>query len=289
VQTLIMGDVTYGACCIDDFTAKALGCDFLVHYGHSCLGTDCTALSRTNRLLTVACLTDPFRVLWRCARVSVPIDSTSITTLYVFVDIAIDVEHLIRTVKHNFKADTRMVLAGTIQFATAMQIARNALTGHFKDLLIPQAKPLSPGEVLGCTSPKFAESYDSLVFVADGRFHLESIMIRNPHIRQFHRYDPYSKQLTVERYGHADMHAIRQAAIARAKSATRWGVILGTLGRQGNTRVHERLCKLIAARGMQHVTVLLSEIFPAKLALFKDIDAYDAPVRPDGPPPRVVG
>jgi diphthamide biosynthesis enzyme Dph1/Dph2-like protein len=34
-----MGDVTYGACCIDDYTAVALGCDMLVHYGHSCLGT----------------------------------------------------------------------------------------------------------------------------------------------------------------------------------------------------------------------------------------------------------
>lgn len=33
-----MGDVTYGACCVDDFTARALGVDFLVHYGHSCLG-----------------------------------------------------------------------------------------------------------------------------------------------------------------------------------------------------------------------------------------------------------
>lgn len=38
VETLIMGDVTYGACCIDDYTARALGCDFLLHYGHSCLG-----------------------------------------------------------------------------------------------------------------------------------------------------------------------------------------------------------------------------------------------------------
>lgn len=35
---MIMGDVTYGACCIDDYTAVALGCDMLVHYGHSCLG-----------------------------------------------------------------------------------------------------------------------------------------------------------------------------------------------------------------------------------------------------------
>lgn len=38
VETLIMGDVTYGACCVDDYTARALGCDFLLHYGHSCLG-----------------------------------------------------------------------------------------------------------------------------------------------------------------------------------------------------------------------------------------------------------
>lgn len=40
VETLVMGDVTYGACCIDDFTAVALGCDFMVHYGHSCLGKE---------------------------------------------------------------------------------------------------------------------------------------------------------------------------------------------------------------------------------------------------------
>lgn len=36
--TVVLGDVTYGACCIDDYTAIALGCDMLVHYGHSCLG-----------------------------------------------------------------------------------------------------------------------------------------------------------------------------------------------------------------------------------------------------------
>lgn len=34
-QTFIMGDVTFGACCVDDYSAAALGADFLVHYGHS--------------------------------------------------------------------------------------------------------------------------------------------------------------------------------------------------------------------------------------------------------------
>lgn len=65
-DTIIMGDVTYGACCVDDFTARALGADLMVHYGHSCL---------------------------------VPIDATTIKMLYVFVDIKIDNQHVIDTLR----------------------------------------------------------------------------------------------------------------------------------------------------------------------------------------------
>ena len=36
-DSVIMADVTYGACCVDDFSARALDCELLVHYGHSCL------------------------------------------------------------------------------------------------------------------------------------------------------------------------------------------------------------------------------------------------------------
>ena len=36
-ECVILGDVTYGACCVDDLSAQALGAHFLVHYGHSCL------------------------------------------------------------------------------------------------------------------------------------------------------------------------------------------------------------------------------------------------------------
>lgn len=74
-RTIILGDVTYGACCVDDLTAKALGADFLVHYGHSCL---------------------------------VPIDVTSIQMLYVFVTIAIDSQHLVDCMKLSFSADTKV-------------------------------------------------------------------------------------------------------------------------------------------------------------------------------------
>ena len=64
----ILGEVTYGACCVDDFSARALGAEFLVHYGHSCL---------------------------------VPVDvMPDMPSMYVFVDIKIDIQHLVDTVRY---------------------------------------------------------------------------------------------------------------------------------------------------------------------------------------------
>jgi 2-(3-amino-3-carboxypropyl)histidine synthase len=185
--------------------------------------------------------------------------------MYVFVDIRVDTEHLAASVAHNFAAGARLVLAGTIQFASSIQAARAALAPAFPALLVPQARPLSPGEVLGCTAPALGGGHDALVFVADGRFHLEALMIANPGLPAY-RYDPYARLLTLESYDQEGMRAARRAAVDAARGAARWGLVLGTLGRQGSPRVLAALRELLAARGLRAVTVLLSEVTPGKLA-----------------------
>ena len=40
-ETVIMADVTYGACCVDDFSARALGCDLMV-WTAECVHWQCT-------------------------------------------------------------------------------------------------------------------------------------------------------------------------------------------------------------------------------------------------------
>lgn len=238
-ETIIMGDVTYGACCVDDFTARALGADMMVHYGHSCL---------------------------------IPIDSTFIRMLYVFVDIKIDNQHVIDTLKHNFNPGTHLALVSTIQFVAALQSIHQVLATDFK-ITIPQSKPLSPGEILGCTSPKLAQDIEALVYLGDGRFHLESIMISNPQIPAY-RYDPYSKIFTQEKYDHDRMKEVRRVAILQASSAKKFGLILGTLGRQGSPKIMDYLRESMEKLGVEYVVVLLSEIFPEKLKLFEDVDAW---------------
>lgn len=45
--------------------------------------------------------------------------------------------------------------------------------------------------------------------MADGRFHLESIMISNPHLKAY-KYDPYGKKMTIEKFDHDQMKGIRK-------------------------------------------------------------------------------
>lgn len=237
-ETVIMGDVTYGACCVDDFTARALGADFMVHYGHSCL---------------------------------VPIDTTLIKMLYVFVDIQIDAQHVIDVLKHNFKPGSTIALVSTIQFVATLQRVQTVLQEGYK-VIIPQSKPLSPGEILGCTSPKLPGA-DAVVYIGDGRFHLESIMISNPSVPAY-RYDPYSKVFSREYYDHQRMQATRKEAILEGSRAKKFGLILGTLGRQGNPNVLTFLKESLTKLGIDYIVVLLSEIFPEKLKLFDGVDAW---------------
>lgn len=241
-ETLIMGDVTYGACCIDDYTARALGCDLLVHYAHSCL---------------------------------IPVDVTKIKTLYVFVDITIDTSHLLASLERNFATGKTIALVGTIQFNATIHGIRSSLEKAGFGVVVPQIAPLSKGEILGCTSPRLdtTAGVDLIIYLGDGRFHLESIMIHNPEIPAY-RYDPYSRKLTRETYGHEEMKSLRSTAIQTARGARKWGLILGSLGRQGNPHTMALIEKKLAERGVPVVHLLLSEIFPGKLALMADVECW---------------
>uniref|UniRef100_A0A671EGZ7 2-(3-amino-3-carboxypropyl)histidine synthase subunit 1 n=3 Tax=Rhinolophus ferrumequinum TaxID=59479 RepID=A0A671EGZ7_RHIFE len=240
-EVMVMGDVTYGACCVDDFTARALGADFLVHYGHSCL---------------------------------VPMDPSAqdFRVLYVFVDIRIDTTHLLDSIRLTFPPASALALVSTIQFVSTLQAAAQELKAEYH-VSVPQCKPLSPGEILGCTSPYLPKETEAVVYLGDGRFHLESVMIANPNVPAY-RYDPYSKVLSREHYDHQRMQANRQEAIATARSAKSWGLILGTLGRQGSPKILEHLESRLQALGLPFVRLLLSEIFPSKLSLLPQVDVW---------------
>jgi 2-(3-amino-3-carboxypropyl)histidine synthase len=159
---------------------------------------------------------------------TVPVDTTSIRCLYVFVEIGVDTEHLLQTILLNFPAcltapqlptnakagpalsigtdniplndneprKCHLAVVGTVQFLNAVHGLKADLEDPSKARLqrsdqklltaegdthsnaqgavqpesdvqwrvtIPQVKPLSPGEILGCTAPKLPKDIDGLL------------------------------------------------------------------------------------------------------------------------------
>lgn len=88
------------------------------------------------------------------------------------------------------------------------------------------------------------------------------------------RYDPYNRVLTLESYDQVGMRAARRKAIEAAAGARNWGLVLGTLGRQGNPRTAEMLQQRLTESGGTVTTVLLSELSPAKLAAIEGVDTW---------------
>lgn len=270
VEVFIQGDVTYGACCIDDYTATSVQCDFLVHYGHSCL---------------------------------LPINIMDIPTMYVFVSITFETQHFIDIMKMNFKSDINIILSSTIQFQNILENIRKELQNFFiNPILIPQIKPLSSGEVLGCTSPNInnmkkqmersikvykllkkdipsnippIEQYTTCIFIADGRFHLESLMIHNPQIKEFYRYNPYNKIMTRESYDLQKMQNNRYESICIAREAKCWGIVLSTLGRQGSLKQLDNVENILKLYKLPYIIVQSSEILVDRInTAYTKIDAW---------------
>lgn len=269
VDCVILNDVVYGACCVDD----ELESDLLIHYGHSCLINVC---------------------------------SMSVRVLYIFVDIIIDTEHLKKlietkiipnhsnTTPDNNNSDDNVAISviGTIQFNTAVnKLGRSLMNSLPNNIIVPQEKPLSRGEVLGCTSPIL--STPVCVYIGDGRFHLESAMIRNPDVT-FYKYCPFTRKLSTEEYDHTKMIQNRKKEISHFWKSKKVGVIVSNLGKQGNTKVYENIVKRIEERnktvnstdinnnttenisynGIMCYRILIDEINESILDSFSDLDAF---------------
>jgi 2-(3-amino-3-carboxypropyl)histidine synthase len=70
------------------------------------------------------------------------------------------------------------------------------------------------------------------------------------------------------------MQDLRRDAISTAKKARKWGLILGSLGRQGNPHTMGLIEKSLRDKGIPWVNLLMSEIFPGKLAMMNDVECW---------------
>ncbi len=246
LKVYVAGDPSYGVCDLAVDLAKKLGCELLIHFGHSQFGFQNQVNSASSESLDV---------------ILVP--------AYYIPPNALDYSPLITEItKKKWKT---VGLAATIQHIKSLD--------DFEEILKVndfQVIRYDSGQILGChvnSLYKGMKDCDGFVSIHAGYFHTHGILLNtNKPLIQF---NPYSGSII--NYEEADHHkAIQQrfTLLTKAKKAQKWGILGSSKLGQHNWKMISNVQSLLAEREINNLTVVAENINPQVLANFAFIDAW---------------
>ncbi|XP_039452188.1 2-(3-amino-3-carboxypropyl)histidine synthase subunit 2-like [Culex pipiens pallens] len=238
----ILGDTSYGSCCVDEVAASHVGADAVIHFGHACL-------SRSVRLPTrYVFLRGPLDVGSVVQGVKEVLGEHEGKRLGLFYDVAYD--YCVGEVAERLKEAGRNVTVGQL-----------AKTGEQPDLL--------------CWKLPGGASFDDAVCIFIGHDNQSFFNTANGiRAEQWFRFDPATSQL--QQANPLDSRWMRRRFyyIEKCKDATSLGIVVATLTAAGYLDVVNRIQRLAKARGIRSYIISVGKINPAKLANFAEIDCF---------------
>ncbi|WP_297089825.1 diphthamide biosynthesis enzyme Dph2, partial [Thermococcus sp.] len=230
IEAIISGDINYGACDPADREAKLLGCDALVHLGHS----------------------------YMTLHLEVP---TIFVPAFAKVDV---VQALERNINEIRKLGRRIALVTTSQHIHQLVRAKEFLQKEGLDVVVGEgdSRVSWPGQVLGCNFTAAKVDAEGVLFIGAGYFHPLGVAIatRKPTLAV----NPYSGDaIWMDREAERLVRK-RWAQIAKAMDAQKFGVITST--KKGQLRLAEarRIVKLLREHGKYARLIAMNHInYPA--------------------------
>jgi 2-(3-amino-3-carboxypropyl)histidine synthase len=167
----------------------------------------------------------------------------------------------------------------TAQHVHMLEKVEKILRSHAFEPVIPEGdeRIAVKGQILGCNfsaGMKVMEEVDSFLFVGSGLFHPVGLFLstRKPVIAA----DPYAN--TVKRQEVEDlknnMLRLRYGAIVAAKSAKRFGILVGLKRGQQRLTLAGAVKKMLDAAGRKSLLIALDDFSSVSLQGFGDIDCY---------------
>jgi len=236
VKALILADSCYGACDLADVEAKQLGCDALVHYGHSDMGL-----------------------------------RTSLPTLYVEARMATDPLEAVEKAlpKLNFK---RLGLVTTVQHIGFLpKISKLLRSRGIKPIVgKPGTRARYPGQILGCdlgSAKSISDEVDGFLYIGTGKFHPLGIGLATG--KDVVIVNPISGGCERLFSGTEDFLSRRRTMISRAAACERFGILVSVKPGQARFKLAASLVDEFKRAGLTARLLVLDEISPEKLDDFK--------------------
>ncbi|RLN96912.1 hypothetical protein BBJ28_00003376 [Nothophytophthora sp. Chile5] len=271
-RVFVLGDTSYGSCCVDEVAAQHLTADCIVHYGRTCLSA-----------------------------------TTAVPVLYVFGNAPIDTDDCVQQLSARI-ADVNpaktLVLLYEPRYYHASSKVFSALQSNFGDRKLvlgamktfydptentqaleedtATADALTATSTLHIGGQEIALDADNaevtadtfaLLYIGAESPHLTSILMRYSTVDCF-SYNPETSSTRKE--GATVNRALmrRFFLVQQAKEAQIFGILMGTLGVSKYLDVVQSLQKLIKMSGRKSYLFVVGKVNVPKLANYAEIDAF---------------
>ncbi|XP_064311337.1 2-(3-amino-3-carboxypropyl)histidine synthase subunit 2 [Phalacrocorax carbo] len=246
----ILGDTTYGSCCVDEVAAEHVGAEAVLHYGSACL-SPCRKLPVLHifgqQPLDVGCCAEAFRELYP-------------------------------------NRQSHVVVLSDVVYAHAMGELEQLLRPEYPHIIFSRVVcedppgPAPHGEVwqfgrqFPVEAPGGLQDYAMFYVGAEG-LALTSFMLT-------WNCCPFSSFNPATGCGRRETLNINRALmrrlylVERARDARVVGILVGTLGVAGYLDVLQHLRELLRRAGKRSYTLAMGKLNPAKLANFLEVDIF---------------
>jgi 2-(3-amino-3-carboxypropyl)histidine synthase len=232
LEVFLSMDPCYGACDIQEDQALRLGCEAIIHIGHSDFGV-----------------------------------KSKLPVIYEPYEIKFDSIPLLKKHLKELKRHKRMGLITTAQFLKTIEISRNFLESEgIKILLGTQTRSGKAGHVLGCdysAAIPMENKVDCFLYLGSGLFHPLGLALKTEKPVLFLDFETGElKDLKKEK---ERLERIRAYHLEHAKDAENFGILLTTKPGQILLKQAERVKTLLEKKGKKAWILIMDQVTPEKL------------------------
>lgn len=270
VDIFVLGDTSYGNCCVDEVAAEHHTADFVVHYGHSCL-------SRASRLPVQLVFTNrPLNVELAAETIAASVldghEGETKPHIVLVRDVRYDyaMPDLVKELaeKHEITASLPEIKGGfrpLESFEAAMEIVQE------------QQEEKKAAPIAVALGQEIYETQDFVaIYIGSENEHLAqtALTLGVENCKRLLAYDPAENTCDPPTRQVTSLISKRFLKVQQTRDASMIGLLVGTMGVQGYSEVLNNLSKLAHRAGKKTYTFLMGKINPQKLANFAHIDAY---------------
>jgi len=243
----ILGDTSYGACCVDEIAAEHVDADVVVHYGRACL-------SPTARM----------------------------PVIYVFTTRPLSISDAVEAFRATYPdLSTKVILMADLPYQFHLSSLQSALqaagyTNTFPTTVIHDPSAPLPNRALPAAFPTDLSALQSSSLFHLGQPPTALLLALHSRLHSLHIHDGAHTPPTTTATSSAPALKRRYALLTRVASAGTLGIVVTAPSQRGTGAQLARVRRAVAAAGKKSYAMAVGKINAAKLANFADVAAWVA-------------